>query len=55
MAEEEFGFQLRLEFSDQVAASLPSNATYPLQDVKESITFEVAEGHLLLGACILSI
>lgn len=55
MAEEEFGFQLRLDFSNLVAASLPSNATYPLQDVKESRIFEVAEGHLLLGACVLSI
>lgn len=55
VAEEEFGFQLRLDFSNLVAASLPSNATYPLQDVKESRIFEVAEGHLLLGACVLSI
>lgn len=55
VAEEEFDFQLRLEFSNLVAESLPSNTTYPLQDFKELSVFEVAEGHLLLGAYILSL
>ena len=55
MAEEEFDLQLRPEFSNLVAESFLSNATYPLQDFKESSIFEVAEGHLLLGAYILSI
>lgn len=55
MAEEEFGLQLRLECSNLVAESRPSNATYPLQDVKDSNSFEVAEGRLLSGACTLSV
>lgn len=55
VAEEEFDFQLRLEFSDLVAKSLLSNITYPLQDFKESSIFKVAEGHLLLGAYVSSI
>lgn len=55
MAEEEFDFQLRQEFSDLVAKSLLSNITYPLQDFKESSIFKVAGGHLLLGAYVSSI
>lgn len=54
VAEEEFDFQLRLEFSNLAAEPLLSNGTHPLQDFKESSIFTVAEGHLLLGAYILS-
>lgn len=57
-AGEEFDFQLRLERSNLVESLLVSALCLPLiplHDCKEPSVFEVAEGHLLVGTCILSL